>query len=239
LFSFGLGFDVAAARDFASARLDALETDPFRCEQLLGIQEGVPAARQALSTPLPDLVYDIKGFVAILDDIRGMNLAADQLPTGLDLRVLLASANAPAIVEMGAAFDPMIAALDLQPNGTPVRVDVPPMVPMITEAYAALTQQAIAIAVGNDAEARLRALISAPAGEPLLASSDTDMRRYYALMDELASLPPEDAGLPPELQAALGDVMGSLAEGPFERSRAEARVTERGVEITTTIALGD
>jgi hypothetical protein len=242
LLSFGMGLDVAAARDFLAARLDALQADPFRCESLQDFQQGVPEARQALNTPLPPFVYGIKGLVAVVDEVRGLdNLAAGLPPTGFDLRLLLAADDAQGIVAMGAALSPDLAALDLQPDGTPVRMDVPPQIgPMVSEAYVALTRQAIAIAVGNDAESRLRSLVNAPAGPPLFLSTEMDARRYYGIVaDMMAAGLQDDPGTPPEIREAMNGFLTPLANAPFERARGEVRFTEHGVEMLSTMTLGN
>lgn len=240
LVAFGMGLNVAAARDFVESRLDAIQADPFTCEQLQGIAQGVPAVRQALNSPVPPFVNGIRGFVAVLDDIRGMNLAANQPPTGVDLRLLLASDDAADIVAMAKAFIPQIATLNLEADGTPVRIDVPPEIgPMVAEAYAALTQQAVAVAVGNDSEARLRSLLAAPAGDPMFLSSDIDLGRYYGLIGEMSSLGAQNAAVSPELSAAMNDLMKTFGEGPFDRSRGDVRFTERGVEMRSTVTLSD
>jgi hypothetical protein len=242
LFAFGIGLDVAAARDFLVARLDALQADPFRCEALLDLQQGVPQVRQALNTPLPPLVYGIKGFVAVVDDISGIdNLAAGLPPTGIDARLLLASDDAPGIVAMGAAFDPELAQLDLQPNGTPVRMSSPQAMggPMFSETYVALTQRAIAAAVGNDAEARLRSLINAPAGEPMFLSTSMDAKRYYGILGDMMAIAGQDASAPPEVRDAMNGLLTPFANGPFERVRGEVRFTEHGVEMLSSMTLSD
>jgi hypothetical protein len=241
LFAIGMGFDVAAARDFALARLDAIESDPFQCEYFREIQQGVPAARQELSRPPPPYVEDIYGLVMILDEVRGMDLVADRPPTGIDARVLLASDSASSLVAMASGFVPEIAALDLEPDGAPARLPVPPaMGPMVTEAYAALTGQALAVAIGRDAETRLRALLAAPASEPMFLISDLDLPRYYALISDVtAAAAADDPAMPREWRAAMGNLMGSLANGPFDRSRGELRFTEHGVEVVSTVTLRD
>lgn len=110
---------------------------------------------------------------------------------------------------------------------------------MVAEAYAALTQQAVAVAVGNDSEARLRSLLAAPAGDPLFLSSDIDLGRYYGLMANMASLGAQNAAAPPELAEAMNDLMTTFSEGPFDRSRGDVRFTERGVEMRSTVTLTD
>ena len=169
-----------------------------------------------------------------------MDLASGRPPSSVDFRLLLASDDAPGIAAMGTAFIPEIAALDLQPNGRPVRVDIPPTIgPMVSEAYAALTEGAVAIAVGNDSEERLMQLIEARAGEPLLASWNYDMRRYYAIMVDAMSLSAaQDASMPPDVQQAMDEMMAALTEGPFNRA-LDIRFTEHGVEILSTVTLID
>jgi len=101
LMSFGMSLDFKAARSFMEARLDAMEADPFECEHFADVQGGVAQARESLNQPLPPMVYDFKGFVAVIDEIEGLDVATQTPPTSVDGSFLLAMDNAQGLVAMG------------------------------------------------------------------------------------------------------------------------------------------
>ena len=73
IFSLGMSTDLMAAREFYSGRLDAMEAEPYECEDLAEFQYGVAAGREMLNQPLPPIVYGFKGFLAVVEDIEGLD----------------------------------------------------------------------------------------------------------------------------------------------------------------------
>jgi hypothetical protein len=240
LMSLGFGIDVPAALAFIESRLDAIEADPYQCEYFADIQSGIPAVRQGLSQPMPPEIYALKGVFIALDAVRGLDLlASGQMPSEVSARVLVASDNAPGLVAMGSMFSPEVASL--QTDGTPVRINLPIPLPMPLELWAALTPSAVAMAVGPNGEARLRELVAAPASDarPFM-SWDMDMRAYYQLFGEIMDVASTfDPTMLPQQTVAMSQMMGQLANGPFEREFYDVRFTTNGVEMPTTITLSD
>jgi hypothetical protein len=236
-----MAVDVPATLDFVQARLAAMEANPFRCEYFAEIQANVPMARQMLaSQPIPPDVYAFKGFVIGLDSVEGLDqVAAGGMPSDISARVLIASDNAPGLVQMGAMFSPELAAM--RTDGNPVRVNVPIPLPIPLEVWAALTPTTIGVAVGADGEARLRELLGSPVSDvrPFM-SFDMDFQRYYELfgdvMDAVSAF-----GLPvvSEDTLAINEIMGQLADGPFEREFYDIRFTANGVEMPSAMTFTD
>ncbi len=109
LFSFGMSIDLLAARSFYSERLDAMDADLYECELFADLQQSIEQGRQVLNSPVPPIAYSFKGFVAVVDDIQGMDLANGQPPTSADIRILVTTDNAAGLLAMGAMFSPEIA----------------------------------------------------------------------------------------------------------------------------------
>ena len=109
-------------------------------------------------------------------------------------------------------------------------------------AHAALTDSAVAIAVGEDSESDLTSMLTKEAGEmtPFMSFS-MDAGRYYAFLGEAIaqSEATDDEKAPsPEMQAALQDIMtavGSL----YDRMSADVMLTADGVELRVTETLAD
>jgi hypothetical protein len=236
LMTFGMSIDVKAAREFMEARLDAMEADPFECEELSELQAGVATGRESLSQPVPPMVYDFKGFVAVIDSIEGLDIATQTPPTSIDGGFLLAMDNAQALVSMGAMFSPELAALNLQPDGNPVALNLPQLQMMGISAFAAMNEGALAISMGDDAESQAESMLGADASTPPpFISFSVDAARYYSFMGE--AIAAGDAGADdeptPEMQAALTEVMTSIAE-LYDRMSIDVLFTENGIEMHAT-----
>lgn len=239
LFSFGMSIDLLAAREFYKARLDAMEADPYQCELLGNLQAGVATGRAALNQPVPPVVYGIKGFLAIVDDLEGLDLATKQPPTSIDMRFLLATENAPGLVAMGTMFSPELAALNLQPDGKAVKLELPQMQQApIEAAWVAMSQTAIALAVGEGGAGQASALLKNPAGAPPpFMSTHMDAGRYYGFIAEAMRMG-EDAADKPEVSEAMSRLMQRLAE-LFDRIAVDIRFTDRGIVVPSVVTLAE
>ena len=241
LMSFGMSMDVMAARNFYEARLDALEAEPFECEHFADMQAGIAAGRLALNQPVPPMIYDFKGFLAVINDVEGLDLATNTPPTSMDGRMLLAMDNAPALLALGAMFSPEVAGLNIEPDGKPVAFDLPQMQSVVDSVYIALTDDALAMSFGDGMELELDAMLSADAdNNGTFMSFSMDASRYYAFIADAMSLAEQDEEnpMPPEMQAAMNDIMVAFS-GFYDRVTADVRFTERGVEIDSLITLKD
>ncbi|MDH3274358.1 MAG: hypothetical protein OEM64_07280 [Gammaproteobacteria bacterium] len=242
LLSFGFSLDVKAARDFFEARLDALEAEPYECELFADLQNGIAGGREALNQPVPPMVYDFRGFLAVIDDIEGLDIGSQAPPTSIDGRFMLAMDNAQALVSMGAMFSPEVAELNLQADGKPVPLKNAQIQSMGFSPYAAMTEDAIAIGLGDDAEKDLQKMLAAEAKEPApLMSFSMDAARYYSFIgDAVAMAEQDDDGKapPPEIQAAVNDIMDVISE-LYDRMSVDVDLTERGIELESSVTLKD
>lgn len=240
LFSFGMSLDLLAAREFYSSRLDALEAEPYQCDLFAGLQEGVVKGREMLNQPIPPIVYGFKGFLAVIEDIKGMDLAKKRPPTSADFRLLISTDNVEGLLAMGAMFSPEIAALDLQPDGVPVRFESPQFAGMIDVAWVAMTEDALALSIGAGTEARLGDMLTAAISEPTpFMSMEMDAARYYDFIAQAVALEDdEEDPTPPELKAAISEMIGVVGN-MFSRMTIEVKFTERGVEFPSTVVMSD
>ena len=241
LMSFGMSIDVKAARDFVEVRIAAMEAEPFECEHFAELQAAVAGGRAALSQPVPPMFYDFKGFLAVIDDVRGLEVATQTPPTSVDGRFLLAMDNVQALVSLGTMFSPELAALNLQTDGEPVALDLPQTQAMGMTAYAALTDNALAIGVGDDPAAELKKMLTADAVEPpVFLTFSVDAARYYAFLGDAIAAGKQDTddAPSPEMQAALMEIMQAISD-LYDRMTADIRFTDRGVEIESSVKLSD
>jgi hypothetical protein len=240
LLSFGMSFNIPALREFYSARLDALEADPYECELFADMQQELAAGREKLNQPVPPVVYSLTGFLAVIDNISGLDVKKGQPPTDIDMSFLVATNNAPSLVAMGAMFSPDIAALNLQPDGKPVKLPLPPMAAgALDSAYVAMTDEALAVAVGNGSESRLESMLAAAPSVPSpFMSMDMDAARYYSFLGEAMKFGNDEADAEEgaEIIQATSDMMKSFGN-VFSRVAVAIQFTERGIEVPSTIVL--
>ncbi len=238
LVSFGMSIDLLAAREFYEARLDAMEANPYKCELLAGLQAGTEKGRAMLNQPIPPIVYGLKGFLAIIDNVEGLDIESKQPPTALDMRFLLATDNAPGLVAMGAMFSPELAALNMQADGEPVRVESPQLQGPIQEAWMAMNGTAAAVAVGEGGKERVKALLEADAVSPPPAfAMHMDASRYYSLVGDAVKVQ-ADEEVPQEMSAAIEEMMTTLAAF-IDRVGMTVMFTDRGIELPTLTTLKD
>jgi len=200
----------------------------------------VAQGREALNQPIPPIVYGFKGFLAVVESIEGMDLANNQPPTSADARFLVVADNASGLLAMGAMFSPEIAALNIEPDGEPVRFESPQLDGIVDAAYVAMTDEALAISIGQGTEARLAGMLAAPINDPHpFVSMEMDAARYYDFIAQTMVLEEDDEDeTPPELKAAIAELM-TVIGNMFSRMTFQVEFTERGIEFPSTIVLSD
>lgn len=241
VFSFGMSIDLLAAREFYSARLEAMQKDPYECEHFAELQAGLEKGREMLNQPVPPMVYGVKGFLAVVENIEGLDIASKTPPTSIDMRFLLATENAPGLLAMGSMFSPELAALNLQADGKPVRFESPQLqAAPIDTAYVAMNDGALAISVGEGTEVGLAKMMEAKAGDPPpFMSMQMDAGRYYSFIGEAMMASNElSADSPAEVNAAVGDIMQGISE-LADRLSFNVNFTDRGIEVPTELTLAD
>ena len=238
LLSFGMGIDLLATREFYAAQLQKLDDTPYQCELLAEFQTDVAAGRAALNSPVPPIVYGIKGFLAEIASLEGGDIGNGIPPTSVDMRMILATDNAEGLIAMGAMFSPDLMALNLEPDGEPVRLDLPQVRATGQVVHLAMTDKALGISVGEGMEAGLQDMLNAPVVEPgPFFAMDMDAQQYYAMMGETMS---RDGGLDnlPEVKSAVSELMDA-AQAIMDRASFVVNFSEAGVEMQSELSLQD
>ncbi len=242
LLSLGFGMNPLSLRKFYESRLDAIEADPYECEMFAELQAGVTSGRAALDQPIPPVVYSFRGFVANVDDIQGMDMSTHTPPTSIDASILIAVENAESLVMMAAMMDPQIAALNLVPDGKPVKLEMAQIAEIAKEAFAALSDDALSVSLGDGAEANAADMLVASSSESTpFMSMNMDSARYYAMIGEaMENAEPEEGEkeMPAAIRKAMQEVL-TLSGSMYERMSVEVQFTKRGVEINGHMKLND
>jgi len=238
IFSLGMSTNILAAREFYAERLDAMEAEPYECQDFAEIQAGVVAGREMLNQPVPPIVYGFNGFLAVIEDIQGLDLQTQQPPTSIDMRLLISMNNVEGLLAMGAMFSPELAALDIEPNGEPVELKLGQLAAMGQTVHVAMTDGALALSVGEGTEDRLGDMLDANAAKPSpFMTFDMDAARYYEFIGESMTAG-QETGASPEMQAAVQKMLASVQEG-VDRMSVTIDFTENGIEMNSTVTLAD
>jgi hypothetical protein len=239
LFSLGMSLNAEAIRAFFDTHVAALREDPWECEHLADFQDGLFAASdKALAQPVPPVLYAFPGFLAVVEDMQGFDLARKQAPESIDASFLLAIDNAQGLLAMGQAMIPQLAEMTIEPDGKAHRFELPEEESGVESAWVALTDSAIAVSVSEDGETVLPAMLQAEGATPSpFMSVGLDGARYYALLGE-AMREGDDEEMSDEMREAVADVISVAAEF-YERLQVDVTFTERGIEIDTDMTLAD
>jgi len=245
LLSFGMSMNVPALYAFAEARLDAMDADPFECEYFAEIQAGVAEGRAALEQPLPPFVTGLRGFKADIESVGDYEFGSDEPPVDIDASLVVAMEDAEAVYMMATMMSPDLAAVDLQPDGVPVPLAVPQLQGIAKAAYAVMTDNALAIAVGAEPKTRVSEAINADSVEPPpFMSVSMDASAYYELIaqsmiEERTEEQAEEGDENPLSESsriALSEMMTSFGS-LYDRMLIDVRFTARGIEISSNMTL--
>jgi hypothetical protein len=236
IFSLGMSTDLMAAREFYSGRLDAMEANPYECEDLAEFKDGIAAGREMLNQPLPPIVYGFKGFLAVVEDIEGLNLQNEIPPTSIDMRLLVSMDNVEGLIAMGAMFSPELASLNIEPNGEPVKVEMGQLAAMGQTVHVAMTDDAIAVSVGEGTEARLGEMLQADINDPApFVAFEMDAARYYSFVSD-AMMSGGDTDSMPEIRDATQAMLDAVSKTVSRMSLA-IDFNEHGIELDSTVTL--
>jgi len=237
IFSVGMSTDFLAAREFYSGRLDAMESQPYECEEFSDFQAGIAAGREILRQPVPPIVYGFNGFLAVIEDIEGLDLQNQQPPTSIDMRLLVSIDNAEGLVAMGAMFSTELATLGLEPNGDPVKLEMAQIAAMGQTVHVAMTDSAIALSVGDGTEDKLGDMLHARVSDPSpFMTFDMDAARYYSFIGDAMMADGGGMDAMPELQEATRAMM-DMARESISRLSITVDFTQHGIELKSTVYL--
>ncbi|MEO1245570.1 MAG: hypothetical protein AAFX56_07765 [Pseudomonadota bacterium] len=234
LMSFGFSVQPKELMDFYTARLDSLEADPYECDLLGDLQASLEGGRAMLAQPIPPKLNDFRGLVAIVDELDVESLMAGVPPMDTDATIVIAVEDAPALVQMGAAFSPELAAMGLEPNGKAMPLEVPQAQMLPAVPYVALTDNLLAVSTGQAAESRISRAIAADGSDAsTFMSMAVDAATYYGIMTQSAAME-NAAGGADDARMAMLDAMQALAD-VYDRMNFQVRFTERGVEVDSEL----
>ncbi|NKI34337.1 hypothetical protein HFP89_04080 [Wenzhouxiangella sp. XN79A] len=182
LMSFGMAFELLAARDFARGLVDGWVETPPQCEAFATVAEQAPQVQAALNRPIPPVVTNIKGLFLEADSL---SFSDEGLPTGGGTLAFFMK-NPQLLVGMAQMFSPQVAELQLEPGGEPQKVPVeaiPQLAGTGLEAWMAMSENAIGMAIGAESVDGLTAGLDRTEADPFLMTGRMDFDLLIDLMD--------------------------------------------------------
>jgi len=137
---------------------------------------------------------------------------------------------------MGTMFSPELAALDLGPDGVPVRLDMAQIAATGNSVHLAMSDSALALAVGDGAEVGLPGMLAAEIAEqsPIM-SMDMDSGRYYQMIGNAMAGDDQFDQLP-EVKVAVEELNG-ISMALLDRVSFDIFLTSQGIEVLSDAAL--
>lgn len=196
--NFGLAANLVAARDFARDLVADWLAEPPACPALAEINRQAPNWQEALNRPIPPVVTNLRGMFV---DLTEFAMTPEGLPEGGGALAIFMN-NPQLLVGMAQMFSPAMAELDLRPGGEPKAVPedlVPQLDQLGLEAFLALGESALGLAVGADQVPHMQQLLEPGSSDDLLVAGRLD----FAAIADLVDAAVEQMETEPENTAAM------------------------------------
>jgi len=233
--SFGMRF--GAVRDFLREKVVAIMESPYQCEHLHSINQSATEAFTQLNQPMPPLVNNFRGLRLSLSEIPETN----SMPLNGRGLIAVHVEQPEMFVGMAQMFLPDLSELTLAPGEPPVQLPASMLPIPDVVAFAALSDDAIGLSVGDGEEAGLPAYLEEEAGPPgTFMSIGYDMaayleytqklgKQYEQTEDELAETDPEQEAVLQSIEDVSAAVQ-QAAKSFSDRSYTTFRLTPDGFE---------
>ncbi len=233
-FAFGMRF--GPVRDFLREKAASIVDAPYQCEHLLDLNDSAVQALEQLNQPMPPFLNNFQGVRVSLSEIE-MN--PDSIPENARGFMAVHVEQPQMFVGMAQMFLPDLSEQAIAPGEPPVRlpeslIPVPGLV-----AFAAMSDNAIGLSLGEGEENGLTAWLDRKAGtEGMFLSASYDMaayldysesmgRHYQGMHESGDDNYALHAGVAEELREAATRAMKQMAD----RSYSSMRFTPEGLVI--------
>jgi hypothetical protein len=226
---FAFGIKVGAARDFLRSEARAVVDNPFRCEQLADLNTQARDLVARLDQPLPPFVNNFRGFNFSL---KTLDMDAESMvPRDLRGHAAVQVENPQMFVGMAQMFLPDLSEVQMAPGDDPVRV--PEYLGSFQNivAYAAISDDAIGVSLGEGEQDELAAYLARKAGpEGVLLAADYDSAALNRLQQrDLDEVLAQGGGANPFI--GLARVASDTFEQVNDRHRVQVKFTAQGLVV--------
>ena len=220
LFNFGLAFDLVAGRDFARGLVDGWVANPPQCPSFADIANQAPQMQETLNRPVPPVVTNLNGLFLEAERLSFEN----GMPTGGGTLSFFMR-NPQLLVGMAQMFSPAVAELQLEPGGQPQKVPegaIPQLQQTQLEAWLAMGENAIGIAIGEENVDALSRAIEATSADDLMMAGRFDFQMLLELVDmaeeALGEMENEEAAMGLAAQRAQYEALAEIYDKAASRS---------------------
>jgi len=236
LFNFGLAIDIVAAREFARGLVAGWVENPPQCPSFADIAEQAPQMQEGLNRPIPPVVTNIHGLFV---EAETLDLGENGTPTGGGTLSFFMR-NPQLLVGMAQMFSPAVAELQLEPGGQPQPVPegaIPQLQQLGLEAWLALGENAIGMAVGEENVDALTRAIEATSADDLLFSGRFDFQMLLEIADmaesALGDMQGEEAAMGLAAQRAQYEALAEV----YDQASFKIRFGEKGIDFVAESTL--
>jgi hypothetical protein len=238
--SYGVSFDVVAAKELAMEFVTNIEAQPYKCELLAGMNTQATEMKAQINQPLPPFVGNFKGINVVIDELD-LDLSKKdpkEMIKNLKAKVLVAVDNPEALQGMAEMMMPDLQKLGIKVDGGAVNISslIPvtgSQIPVNLDfVFLAMGQETIGVSIGENTDVTLTKAASADASSNLLEVSVTAelYKNIFTGLSEMASNLPEEAQKQLKMQQSmLSDMLW------WEKESATLDFTDRGFEVNVDI----
>ena len=244
-FAFGMSFDLLAAKEIAGKYVQRLVDQPYKCEQLVQINQNAAQMQAQLNQPIPPFVGNFKGFSFSLDDLK-LNPAAvdsgqpDQVVESFKAQVLLAVDEAQGMLGMAQMMVPQLAEVKLNTDGSLVHLaDKLPVsgkdIPFDAEHfYGALTESTVGLSIGHPEGGGLSDLVKSEGANKLMtfSASGDGYKRIMEQVFAMAEMPGMPEDIKKELMFQKDMTMNMIY---WKDAKGSMNFTDKGLVIDSTM----
>lgn len=236
ILEFAFGLKVGAAKEFVREKVTAITNDPYQCEYLQDLNRNAQTALVNLDQPMPPFVNNFRGVRLSLTEI--MMDHNTSIPNNAKGHLAVHVEQPQMFVGMAQMFLPDLSALAIAPGEPPVRLPetLIPVPGVVT--FAAMSDDAIGLSVGEGEEAGLAAFLDEKAGpEGTFLSVNYDMKTYMEYSEKVSAQAQvvahdndnHDAGI--EALHAIGEAAEKVIKETTDRSQVTMTLTADGLAI--------
>jgi hypothetical protein len=180
-FAFGMRF--GPARDFLHEKLSGIAEQPYECEQLLHLNQKATEVLAQLDQPMPPFVNNFRGVRVSIDEFTP---GQQPMPVNAKGHLAVHVEKPEMFVGMAQMFLPDLSDLAITPGDPPVELPESLLPSPGLVAFAAMSQDAIGLSVGENEEQGLPDFLDRDSGpKGTFLSANYDMAAYLDYTDAM------------------------------------------------------
>jgi hypothetical protein len=228
VFEIAFGIKVGAVRDLLMAKARSIADMPFQCEKLQDLNSSATQLVAQLEQPIPPFVNNFLGIRASMDELPDAQFS----PEGAKGVFALHVDKPEMFVGMAQMFLPDLAELDLTPGSPPVQIpeslaQYPGMV-----AWAALSNNAIGVAVGENEKAFLPDYLDQPASKDgTVLMVDYDSAAYLKLTRNMRGHMTQDVHMQNASMSAIAEAAKDAYKAMAGRNQISVKFASDSIVI--------